>query len=208
MAHAAVGALKDTPQPIDVIMLDYRLPDSNDLELLTRIFVPFCTTKSRGSGRGLPTAKRLIEVHHGNIQIACPPGGGTIVTVQLPSERAEDRALSLMLPDSRRRCRNSVHTEPRSPLRRSHARHASDGVAGLYSPGCERDRGRFVLDDGLQGRGPTRCLVTAAEASERESTSFETQHRFMTAQAARQLVQAVHCPSHGDLLPIASSVRR
>ena len=53
-------------------------------EVLEKIFVPFFTTKSRGSGLGLPTAKRLVEAHGGNIRIACPAGGGTIVTVQLP----------------------------------------------------------------------------------------------------------------------------
>ena len=54
--------------------------------------------------------------------------------------------------------------------------------------------------------GPPCCLVAAAEASERESVSFERQHRFVTAQAAYQLLQAVHCPSHDDFLPIASSL--
>lgn len=41
------------------------------------IFTPFFTTKSRGSGLGLPTAKRLIEAHHGQIDLTCPPEGGT-----------------------------------------------------------------------------------------------------------------------------------
>jgi len=49
-----------------------------------KIFTPFFTTKSRGSGLGLPTAKRLIEAHHGNISITCPPSGGTVVTIELP----------------------------------------------------------------------------------------------------------------------------
>ena len=49
-----------------------------------RIFTPFFTTKSRGSGLGLPTAKRLVEAHHGTINIECPPAGGTTVTVRLP----------------------------------------------------------------------------------------------------------------------------
>ena len=35
--RGAVEALKDTPRPIDVIMLDYRLPDSNSLQLLATI---------------------------------------------------------------------------------------------------------------------------------------------------------------------------
>jgi two-component system sensor kinase FixL len=49
-----------------------------------KIFMPFFTTKSRGSGLGLPTAKRLIEAHHGLIAVDCPAAGGTTVTVQLP----------------------------------------------------------------------------------------------------------------------------
>jgi PAS domain S-box-containing protein len=56
-------------------------------DVLDKIFVPFFTTKSRGSGLGLPTAKRLVEAHRGSINIACPPAGGTVVTVELPSER-------------------------------------------------------------------------------------------------------------------------
>jgi DNA-binding NtrC family response regulator len=33
----ALEALRDTPRPVDVIMLDYRLPDSNGLQLLGKI---------------------------------------------------------------------------------------------------------------------------------------------------------------------------
>ena len=54
-------------------------------DIRDRIFTPFFTTKSRGTGLGLPTAKRFIEAHDGKISIACPPSGGTTVTVQLPS---------------------------------------------------------------------------------------------------------------------------
>jgi two-component system sensor kinase FixL len=50
-----------------------------------KIFTPFFTTKTRGSGLGLPTAKRLIEAQNGAISIDCPPGGGTTVTVTLPA---------------------------------------------------------------------------------------------------------------------------
>jgi two-component system sensor kinase FixL len=53
-------------------------------DLREKIFVPFFTTKSRGSGLGLPTAKRLVEAHDGLISIECPPSGGTIVTIRLP----------------------------------------------------------------------------------------------------------------------------
>jgi PAS domain S-box-containing protein len=57
-------------------------------ELREKIFTPFFTTKVRGSGLGLPTAKRLIEAHRGQISVACPPGGGTTVTIRLPAQSA------------------------------------------------------------------------------------------------------------------------
>jgi PAS domain S-box-containing protein len=57
-------------------------------EVREKIFTPFFTTKSRGSGLGLPTAKRLVEAHRGNIAIACPTSGGTIVTIGLPATGA------------------------------------------------------------------------------------------------------------------------
>jgi two-component system sensor kinase FixL len=53
-------------------------------EIREKIFAPFFTTKARGTGLGLPTAKRLVEAQRGSISIECPPAGGTSVTVQLP----------------------------------------------------------------------------------------------------------------------------
>lgn len=54
------------------------------LEHREKIFVPFFTTKARGTGLGLPTAKRIIEAHGGTLAVDCPEGGGTVVTIQLP----------------------------------------------------------------------------------------------------------------------------
>lgn len=60
-----------------------------------RIFEPFFTTKHRGTGLGLPVARRVVEMHGGQIEVACPESGGTVVTVRLPlpaeppSERAQ-----------------------------------------------------------------------------------------------------------------------
>ena len=56
------------------------------VEIREKIFTPFFTTKARGSGLGLVTAKRLVEAHHGSISVDCPPGGGTTVTVLLPGQ--------------------------------------------------------------------------------------------------------------------------
>jgi PAS domain S-box-containing protein len=57
-------------------------------DICEKIFTPFFTTKSRGSGLGLPTVKRLVDAHHGTIGVDCPPGGGTTVTVRLPAAGA------------------------------------------------------------------------------------------------------------------------
>ena len=53
-------------------------------EIREKIFTPFFTTKSRGTGLGLPTVKRLIDAHRGRITIECPPAGGTHVAIDLP----------------------------------------------------------------------------------------------------------------------------
>ena len=55
-------------------------PDVRD-----KVFTPFFTTKSRGTGLGLPTVKRFIEAHNGQIAIDCPPAGGTTVRIRLPT---------------------------------------------------------------------------------------------------------------------------
>ena len=54
-------------------------------DILEKLFVPFFTTKARGTGLGLSTVKRLIDAHHGRIAVECPAGGGTVVTVRLPA---------------------------------------------------------------------------------------------------------------------------
>jgi two-component system CheB/CheR fusion protein len=54
-------------------------PDMRD-----RIFEPFFTTKHRGTGLGLPTARRVVERHNGTITIDTGAEGGTTVTVSLP----------------------------------------------------------------------------------------------------------------------------
>jgi signal transduction histidine kinase len=58
------------------------------VEIREKIFTPFFTTKARGSGLGLVTAKRLVEAHHGSISVDCPPEGGTTVTLVLPAQGA------------------------------------------------------------------------------------------------------------------------
>jgi signal transduction histidine kinase len=53
-------------------------------EQAERIFKPFFTTKSGGTGLGLPTTKRIVEAHGGAIAVESEPGRGTKFTVRLP----------------------------------------------------------------------------------------------------------------------------
>jgi len=52
-------------------------------DIRDQVLTPFFTTKSRGTGLGLATAKSVIDAHHGEIAVDCPATGGTIVTVRL-----------------------------------------------------------------------------------------------------------------------------
>ncbi len=48
-------------------------------------FTAFFTTKHRGTGLGLPIAKRIIDAHLGSITIETPAEGGTAVSLTLPA---------------------------------------------------------------------------------------------------------------------------
>jgi two-component system sensor kinase FixL len=53
-------------------------------EVREKAFDAFFTTKHRGTGLGLPIARRVVEAHGGNIRIDVPPTGGTTISVYLP----------------------------------------------------------------------------------------------------------------------------
>jgi two-component system sensor kinase FixL len=50
-----------------------------------KAFEAFFTTKHRGTGLGLPIAKRVVEAHGGAIAIDAPESGGTTISIELPS---------------------------------------------------------------------------------------------------------------------------
>lgn len=56
---------------------------SSDLKSL---FIPFFTTKEKGTGLGLPISQRIIENHGGTIEVRSQPGVGSNFTVLLPVE--------------------------------------------------------------------------------------------------------------------------
>jgi len=55
-------------------------------EHLNKIFAPFFTTKSRGTGLGLAVVKKIIERHQGVIHVISKVGEGTSFHIQLPKK--------------------------------------------------------------------------------------------------------------------------
>jgi|HubBroStandDraft_1064217.scaffolds.fasta_scaffold10211_5 two-component system sensor histidine kinase HydH len=94
----ALDALEEnrTPRPrLDVAMGEnlagteiwLRLRDNGPgipPERIQKIFTPFYTSKSNGTGLGLALSRKLVEAHGGTIGARSDPGGGAEVTVVLP----------------------------------------------------------------------------------------------------------------------------
>ncbi|MEQ9411758.1 MAG: ATP-binding protein [Fuerstiella sp.] len=56
-----------------------------DEKTVSRMFQAFFSTRSGGSGLGLPTVRRIIESHGGSISCESEPGRGTRFTILLPA---------------------------------------------------------------------------------------------------------------------------
>ena len=58
-------------------------------KLLDRIFEPYVTTKTSGSGLGLPISRRIIEENGGTMRATNLPKGGAIVIIHLPVAQSQ-----------------------------------------------------------------------------------------------------------------------
>ncbi len=79
--------LRTRIDPIKDNLLVLELQDNGPgfpAELLDRIFEPYVTTKTSGSGLGLPISRRIIEENSGTMRAANLPKGGAVVIIQLP----------------------------------------------------------------------------------------------------------------------------
>ena len=98
--HGAVlnlmlNAEQAMPQGGQLVVRTYGTPDGVALDLidtgcgmdevtLAKVFDAFFSMKRGGSGLGLPTARRIIEGHGGQINLQSELGRGTKVTIKLP----------------------------------------------------------------------------------------------------------------------------
>jgi signal transduction histidine kinase len=80
VSHESVG--DGDGEYVDVVIEDNGVGIKE--EDLNKILDPFYTTKVRGTGLGLPIARRIIEGHKGGLTLESEEGAGAKVTVRLP----------------------------------------------------------------------------------------------------------------------------
>jgi len=74
--------VKTTPQEVEFEIADTGV--GIPAESMDKLWVPLFTTKSKGMGLGLPICKRIVEAHHGRIQVESEQGKGTTFKVTFP----------------------------------------------------------------------------------------------------------------------------
>ena len=83
------GALTVRTSPVPGGWLRVEVCDTGkgiDAAARDKLFVPFFTTKHKGTGLGLAVTKRFVEAHGGTISVEDNPSGGTIFRILLPSD--------------------------------------------------------------------------------------------------------------------------
>jgi len=63
---------------------------------MPKIFTPFFSTKERGTGLGLAIVFKIVEAHHGRVDVASSPGRGTTMRVVFPVRQPEARVAAVL----------------------------------------------------------------------------------------------------------------
>lgn len=63
-------------------------------EEMGRVFEPYHTTKTKGTGLGLMIVQRVVEEHGGEIELSSKPGDGTCFKIRLPRSERRVRLLN------------------------------------------------------------------------------------------------------------------
>ena len=73
------------PGPENVVLIQVKDNGKGiNADILDQVFIPFFTTKEKGSGIGLSLSRRIINLHKGKVQLTSEAGNGTIVTITIP----------------------------------------------------------------------------------------------------------------------------
>jgi nitrogen fixation/metabolism regulation signal transduction histidine kinase len=99
----AQDALKDILEPLVIVKTTFdntsvklQVSDNGQgfpVDLLSRAFEPYVTTKAHGTGLGLAIVKKTVEEHFGQIKIENNPKGGACITIVFPLENALEKEL-------------------------------------------------------------------------------------------------------------------
>jgi two-component system, NtrC family, sensor histidine kinase HydH len=96
LLNLLLNALQAMPNGGEITLLARTEPDAVLFELidtgrgmtpevLAKAFRPFYSTRSGGTGLGLPTTRKIIESHGGSIAVQSEVGRGTKFTIRLPA---------------------------------------------------------------------------------------------------------------------------
>jgi signal transduction histidine kinase len=88
-----------------------------DAALTARMFEPFMTTKTHGTGLGLATVRSIVDAAGGTIAVESHPGQGTTITIDLPwiAAPAPTAPAAVAIPTSTQRI---LVVDDEAPIRR------------------------------------------------------------------------------------------
>jgi PAS domain S-box-containing protein len=81
--HIRVESHVDASQGLCTVVVSDNGPGFGE-QVRDRVFHPFFTTKSQGTGLGLALVQKIIVTHNGRVAVASDPEGGGRVTMMLP----------------------------------------------------------------------------------------------------------------------------
>jgi signal transduction histidine kinase len=53
---------------------------------MNKIFIPFFTTRTKGTGIGLSLSKQIMRLHNGSISVKSTEGQGTVFLLEFPGQ--------------------------------------------------------------------------------------------------------------------------
>jgi two-component system sporulation sensor kinase A len=77
-------------EPFTVDAMEIRIRDTGhgiDSEDIEKIFQPFFTKKTKGTGLGLALVRKVIDMHRGEVEAASVAGGGAEIVIRLPRDQ-------------------------------------------------------------------------------------------------------------------------
>jgi signal transduction histidine kinase len=114
-------------------------------DIMTKLFVPFFTTRKTGSGLGLAVTKRVIDNHGGDIEVMSEIGKGTIFDVSIPIVRASKEVEERLVYGE------PIESAPRGAQDGGHAEGGRTAPTHVRGPAAARESEAEGQDDETHG---------------------------------------------------------